>query len=371
MVIGLDFGACQSVLSINLFFMKKNLSSVPSATGRAKNQFLLFFSGSLLLGSLLTSCADHLSPSPAPGVQTLATGLLAPLGVEADAAGRVWVAEAGTAKNDGRVSILNNGTVVPAITGFDSRLFLGDVDGISHLLSANGLLYILHSNGKLYKANVASYKIGDPPLLANDLPFEDIGAFVIAQTAVGIVTDNPDKHSHPYHMVIGPGGDLFIADAGANAIVRRANGTGALSILANIPGIKNPSPVGPPFVQSVPTGVIFDGKNLLVSTLLGFPFPAGQALVYQITPAGVVSVYQQGFNSLTGLDLNNGPIVLEYGTFGPMGWVAKTGRLVRANNPGTTVLATGLNLPTSLKKITDNSYFVVSLGEKSLLKVTF
>lgn len=339
--------------------------------GSLRRRSLSFLSGSLLLGVLLTSCQDHLSPSPVPSIQTLATGLLAPLGVEADAAGRVWVAEAGTAKNDGRVSILNNGTVVPAITGFDSRLFLGDVDGISHLLSADGLLYILHSNGKLYKANVASYKVGDPPLSASSLPTEDIGAFVIAQTTAGIVANNPDKDSHPYQMVIGPGGDLFIADAAANVIVRRANGTGALSILANIPGIKNPTPVGPPFVQSVPTGVVFDGTNLLVSTLLGFPFPAGQALVYQVAPAGVVSVYQQGFNSLTGLDLNNGPIVLEYGTFGPMGWVANTGRLVRTNNPGTTVLATGLNLPTALKKITANSYFVVSLGDKSLLKVTF
>lgn len=350
--------------------MKTSLSSI-SSSGRTSNRLLSLVSGSLLLGSLLAGCADHLSPSPAPSVQTLATGLLAPLGVEADAAGRVWVAEAGTAKNDGRVSILNNGTVVPAITGFESQLFQGEVDGISHLLSADGLLYILHSNGKLYKATVASYKIGDPPISANNLPFEDIGAFVIAQTAAGIVTDNPDKQSHPYQMTVGPGGDLFIADAAANVVVRRAKGTGALSILANIPGIRNPTPVGPPFAQSVPTGVVFDGTNLLVSTLLGFPFPAGQAIVYQVTPAGVVSVYQQGFNSLTGLDLNNGLIVLEYGTFGPMGWVANSGRLVRANKPGTTVLTTGLNTPTALKKITNNSYFVVSLGDASLLKVTF
>lgn len=356
---------------LKLFFMKTSNASIPSAPGQTKNRFLLLLSGSLLLGGLLSGCADHLSPNPAPSVNTLATGLLAPLGVEADAAGRVWVAEAGTAKNDGRVSILNNGTVVPAITGFDSRIYLGDVDGISHLLAADGLLYILHSNGKLYKADVASYKMGDAPLLANDLPAEDIGAFVLAQTAAGIVTDNPEKQSHPYHMVVGPGGDLFIADAAANVIVRRTKGTGALSILANIPGIKNPTPVGPPFIQSVPTGVVFDGTNLLVSTLLGFPFPAGQSLVYQVTPVGVVSVYQQGFNSLTGLDLNSGPIVLEYGTFGPMGWMTNTGRLVRANNPGTTVLATGLNKPTALKRITDNSYFVVSLGDASLLKVTF
>ena len=351
--------------------MKTNSQSLPSAPDHTTNRFVLFLSGSLLLGSLLMGCQDHLSPSLAPSVLTLATGLLAPLGVEVDAAGRVWIAEGGTGKNDGRVSLLNNGAVVPAITGFDSGIFQGDVDGLSHLLSADGLLYILHSNGKLYKANVASYRTGDAPQLASTLPFEDVGAFVLAQTIAGVVIDNPEKHSHPYQMTVGPGGDLFIADASANVIIRRTKGTGALSIYANIPGITNPMPIGPPFIQSVPTGLVFDDTNLLISTLLGFPFPAGKAIVYQVTPAGVVSIYQDGFNSLTGIDLNNGPIVLEYGLFGQQGWVANSGRLVRANKPGTTVLATGLNRPTALKKITANSYFVVSLGDKSLLKVTF
>ena len=144
-----------------------------------------------------------------------------------------------------------------------------------------------------------------------------------------------------------------------------------MSIFANIPRLANPTPVGPPFVQSVPTGLVFDGQNLLVSTLTGFPFPAGKATVYQVTPAGVVSVYQQEFNALTAIDLNNGPLVLEFGLFGPMGWIANSGRLVRANKPGTTVLATNLNKPTALKKITANSYFVVSNGDGTLSKVTF
>lgn len=343
------------------------LADAVGSPRRTTNRLLPLVLGSLLLGNLLTGCADHLSP--VPSTITLATGLKGPIGVDADAAGRIWVTEAGTGKNDGRVSIISNGAVIPAITGFTSSIFQGDIDGVNHLLFADGILYILGQNSILYKANVASFKTGDAPLLAKDIPSEDIGSFVKAQTAAGIVTDNPDKDSHIYQVTVGPAGDLFFADAAANVIVRRAKGTGALSIFANIPGIKNPTPVGPPFVQSVPTGLVFDGQNLLVSTLLGFPFPAGKAIVYQVSPAGVVSVYQDGFNSLTGIDLSNGPIVLEYGLFGQQGWVANSGRLVRANNPGTTVLASGLNKPTALKKITANSYFVISDG--ALLKVTF
>jgi hypothetical protein len=355
-----------------LFFtMKTNAKSIQLTISRFRQFVLSFALVGLLFGSLLTGCADHLSPSPV-GVITLANGLLAPLGMDVDAAGRVFVAEAGTGKNDSRISIISNGKVLPAITGFDSRIFQGEVAGVGHILFADGMLYITHDNGKLYKANLNNYKTGDAPLSAANIPSEDVGAFVKTQTLIaGVVTDNPDKDSHPYHMVIGPGGDLFITDAAANVIVRRNKTTGALSVFANIPGIKNPTPVGPPFIQSVPTGIVYDGTNLLVSGLMGFPFPAGAAQVYQVTPAGVVSVYKAGFNSLTGLDLNNGMVVMEYGTFGQTGWVANSGRLVRVGTPTNTVLTSGLNLPTALKKITANSYFVVSLGDASLLKVTF
>ena len=351
--------------------MKTTIPSIPSAPGQTKNRFMSLISGSLLLVGLMTACQDHLTPSAAPSTIPLAAGLKGPIGVDIDPAGRVWVTEAGTGNNDGRVSIISNGTVIPAITGFNSSIFQGDVSGINHLLFADEALYILGPDPKLYKVNVASFKAGDAPLLAKDIPFEDIGSFVKAQTVAGVVTDNPLKESHIYQATVGPNGDLFFADAAANVIVRRAKGTGALSILANIPGIANSTPVGPPFIQGVPTGLVFNGPNLLVSTLIGFPFPAGKSIIYQVTPAGVVSVYQAGFNSLTGIDLNNGPIVLEYGLFGPQGFMANTGRLLRANNPGVTVLATGLDRPTALKKITANSYFVVSEGSGTLLKVTF
>ena len=332
--------------------------------------------GTLLLVGLLTGCQDHLPPPPpsapsVPGTVTLVRGLQSPSGVDIDPSGRVWIAEAGTGNNNGRVSFIGtDGSVNPVITGFASSFFQGEISGLSHILFADGGLYMLHPNGKLYKANVASFKAGDPTLLAKDIAQQDdIAAFVNAQP----LADNPDKDSHPYQMALGPNGDLFIADAGANAIVRRAKGTGALSIVANIPGMPNPLfPLGPPNLQSVPTGIAFDGQNLLVSTLNGFPFPAGKATIYQVTQAGVVTKYQEGFNSMTGIDVNNGPIVLEYGTFAlPLGWTPNTGRLLRANKPGTTVLATGLNEPTALKKINANSYYVTSLGDGTLLRVTF
>ena len=355
--------------------MKTNASFFVRTSGQPMNRLALLSMSTLLLVGLLMGCQDHIPPLPpaapsVPGTVTLVRGLQSPSGIDIDPNGRVWVAETGTGKNDGRVLLIDaNGNKNPVITNFEASIFQGEPAGLSHILFADGLLYMLHSNGKLYKANVASFNIGDPTLAAQDLPTEDIGAFVRVQT----VADNPDHDSHPYQMALGPNGDLFIADAGANIIVRRGKGTGALSVFANIPGIPNPLfPLGPPNLQSVPTGIAYDGQNLLVSTLNGFPFPTGRATIYQITPAGAVTKYQEGFNSMTGIDVNSGPIALEYGTFGlPAGWTPNTGRLVRANKPGTTVLTTGLNEPTALKKISANSYYVTSLGDGTLLKVTF
>lgn len=196
---------------------------------------------------------------------------------------------------------------------------------------------------------------------------EDIGAFVLAYNF-----PNETNDSHPYNLTVGPNGDIYIADAGANAIIRRSK-TGVLSVLTEVPGIANPTPVGRRVIESVPTGIIYDGEHFLVTTLLGFPFPAGQAVVYKITPTGTVTVYQKGFTSLTDIAKGGslGRLVVEHGTFGPMGFAPKTGRLVWANGTTPAVLADGLNLPVGLKQANAHTWYVTSLGDGSVLKVTY
>lgn len=77
--------------------------------------------------------------------------------------------------------------------------------------------------------------------------------------------------SHPYNLTKGADGHIYISDAGANAIIRRES-AGHYSALAEIPGFANPTPVGPPQVEAVPTSILFDGHDFLVTTLTGFPF---------------------------------------------------------------------------------------------------
>ena len=323
----------------------------------------------LLAGLLLTSCEDHRIPAVETiQVSPFSTGLSGPIGLEKDAGGHIWVAEAGSGKNDGQISMLTpDGKAHPVITGFDSEIIMGgELNGLNHILFADGMLYILGSNSRLYKANVASFKPGDTPMQAKNLPVEDMKQFILDYK---FAQDTEDTHL--YNMTLGPNGDLYFTDAGANAIMRRTK-AGAWSVFATIPGIKNPTPVGAPVVESVPTGIVFDGQKFLISTLLGFPFPTGSALIYQMDQAGVVSVYQGGFTSLVDINLTTDPgaLVVQHGVFGAQGFAPNTGQIRRVASNGSSVAVDNLNLPTDLVQMDAHTYYVSSLTG-TVMKVTY
>ncbi|AKD56761.1 ScyD/ScyE family protein [Spirosoma radiotolerans] len=324
----------------------------------------------------ITSCQDHripASPDPTFAVVPLTTGLAAPISVETDASGRIFVAEQGTGNNDGSVSeITPDGKKHPIVTGIYSQTNnTGDLDAVDHLLVADGMLYFLNPKG-LCKVNLATYKTDVTPTI----PFSSLVPENIQKFVIDYSFTNDTGESHLYNLTLGPDGALYITDAAANAIVRRSK-TGELSIVTDVPGIVNPNPSGPPpgppFIQSVPTCITYDGRQFLISTLLGFPFPAGKAIVYQMDLTGKLSIYQQAFNSLVDVenDGNGKPLVLEYAVFGPMGFTPKTGRLLRANGTGSTVLLDKLNLPTDLKLTNSHTAYITSMGDGALLKVTF
>ncbi|MVM28547.1 ScyD/ScyE family protein [Spirosoma sp. HMF4905] len=337
--------------------------------------FRKFSSSSLALAVLLaTGCQDHRIPTTptTPTITTLATGLVAPIGVETDASGRVFVTEQGTGQNDGRVSeITPNGQVHPVITGLYSfKRPDNELDATDHLLATGGILYILNAKG-LYQLNLASYKTGDAPIPASSLTPENIQQFVVNYTFT-----NDTGESHLYNMTLGPDGALYFADAAANAIIRRSP-AGQLSVVTDVPGIINPNPSGPPpgppVIESVPTGITYDGKQFAISTLLGFPFPAGKSLIYRMDLSGKLTVFQQTFNSLVDIenDGNGNYLVLEHAVFGPTGFTKNTGRLLRAKGSSSDILLSSLNLPTDIKIVDNHTAYLTSLGDNALMKITF
>ena len=333
----------------------------------------------LLRGALLTcsiafavSCTDH---EPDPVVFTpeeFSKGELRdPLSVTKGDNNRLWVTEQGI-KDDstsGRVSLITpDGVVHPAIVGFRSETSVeGMPSGVTHAKYKDGILYILHGvDGRLYKANVASWNPGDAPIDYATLPFEELGSF-----SKSFLTEIPDslKESNLYNLAWGPEGDLFITDAAANLIIRRKP-DGSKTRFASFPDIDNPLPIGPPKINFVPTGIAWDGSKFYVTSLTGFPFAPEAAEIKQVDQFGNVTDYQKGFTTLVDVELtdSNKPLVVHFANFENFAFVPGTGSI---QNESKGVVLADQVMPTDIEKVYTNTYYVVSLGLKKVLKLTY
>lgn len=291
--------------------------------------------------------------------------LINPIGMSVAPNGRVWVSETGTGSNDGRVSVVSGtGQVYPVFTGFQSDLRPdGEVTGVGHVLYKDGILYILGGyTGRLYRVDVSGYRLGDSPRSASSLTSEDIGTYVLSQN----LSDPID--SNIYSMTFGPDGNIYIVDAGANAIIKRDKDSGVLSVFARFPNLN-------PRTQPVPTDIVHDGSRFLVSLLTGFPFTAGSAKIMQVSNSGVVSDYRTGFTTLTAIELtaSKAPVVTQLAEFvfqppTNVGFQPNTGAV---RNEAGTVLLGGLEQPTDLERISGSTYYILSSGDGTIRRVTF
>jgi sugar lactone lactonase YvrE len=338
----------------------------------------------LALLFVFASCdVNNDNGTPTLKVTKVASGLAGPMGIAIDNHGNLWVSEGGsdttnakgsTHNNDGKVVLITpNGKEHNAIINLASyaNVHSGQLQGTVNILLHDGTLYVL-SGDYLYNADISHFKPGDTPIDAKTLPKEDI-ASVISKVSS---SNNPEHDSHPYNLTVGPDGDLYIADAGANAIVHR-KGPNDYSILAEIPLIKNSAfpGLGGPTVQPVPTSIQYDGKDFLVTTLTGFPFNPKQAIIYKVSMSGNVSVYQKGFTMLTDQAKGKGTkhlVVQHASSFNPATEFApNSGSLIWFDGSTQTVLASGLNMPVSIAQANKYTWYVTSLGDGSVLKVTY
>ena len=314
---------------------------------------------------LLAGCKKWNEP-PTVTVTTVASGLSTPMGIDVDNYGNLWVSEGETINNDGKVLVIKpNGKKYEAIINLSafSNKQSHQPQGTSHLLLDGRFLFVL-SGDFLYRVDISQFKPGvSNPIDASKLAKEDIGAFMYNK-------GYPD--SHAYNLTKGPDGDLYIADAGANAIIHR-HGWEKYSILADLPGFKNPTPVGPPEIQAVPTSVWWDGHDFLVTTLTGFPFVKGLAVIYKVSLSGNVSIYQKGFTEL--VDLAPGKeghhIAVQHSTFGQTGFDHNTGSLIWVNGQSSIPMVQGLDMPVDIKQQNSHTWFVTCIGDGTVKKVTY
>ena len=314
----------------------------------------------LLGGTALLFLSLPLAAQPIP----IAEGLLTPIGIEVDEAGNVWVAERGTGADDGRISVITpDGTVHPFLVGVPSRIGAEDVEGLSHLALVGDDVWASWSDevaqrGGLGPISRAGWMPGDAPKTQS----EDV------DRRIDIATYSLERgalNSNPYGIAPGPDGALYVTDAGANTLLRVDPASGAITTVAAFAPVANPTPIGPPVTDAVPTGVVWADGRLYVATLTGFPFNSGAASVHGVETDGTAFEAAGGLTNLTDLatDTRDGARAAlrfaEYGFDPEPGFVFGTGHAGHLGDGRS--LAAGLPLPTGAAFGPDGTMYVSTI----------
>jgi sugar lactone lactonase YvrE len=324
-----------------------------------KRIYGLVLAGALLAGGAVSARAQVTS-------EVYATGFTAPMGLTVDRQGMLWVAEGGTGSGTtAKVSVVTTGRqVYPFLTGLPSVTPLPGVSiGVNDLkFDADGKLLVLMGGvttaqyfESVHTVDTAGYTPGGTPRTpANILSSVGFGSFVRSQGGTA---------PNPYRLLVGPGGDWYVADASDNSIIKRTRSTGVLSYFTRFPLIEGAEPV--------PTGLFYARGAITVGTLTGIPMPPGAARLYFISMSGTITDSLLGFRAIVDVAIDpvdSSTMILQHGIFAG-GWQNNTGTLIKRGNQGPQTVLTGINRPSGMAFAANGDLFITSYGDNAVLRV--
>ncbi|MEM7032030.1 MAG: ScyD/ScyE family protein [Chloroflexota bacterium] len=303
----------------------------------------------------------------------LGEGFNGPQGVLIDKQGSIWVIDSGIGGDD-KIPFFSTQSMSEIEVGFGetARIVRIDADGtqtdiatLPSLISGGEAL----GGSRLVLVDDTVYAtvgqgVGNPEqeTLANFggvVKIEDGQVVEVASTWDFERVNNPDgtslHDSHPYGLALGPDGYLYIADAGANDILRIDPERGEIELVAvldPLPGVfPNETRGGEMLMDPVPTAIDFDEEKMYISYLSGAPFIPGSAGVKVIDQVGEMTDFATGFSMLT--DLRIGPDGHLYGVqfaiFSDTGPDPNSGSVIRIKGADQfDVVVDGLSFPTAL-----------------------
>jgi len=295
---------------------------------------------------------------------TVITGLREPLGTALSNQGNLLVSESGTTStlHSGRISIVDDsGNLRTLLDGLPSaRNDVGDPSGPAGIFMLGRTLFVAIGVGDVgrnggapgitipnpnpisspifssilaihFSANTENTTTGFSLTVADQQALAD-GETVRLIDGVGnklmirMVADFPNyiplplpgfpqniSVSNPFQLLIIED-HLYVTDGGRNLVWDVNLLTGSFSALVSFPRITNPTAVGAPQIDAVPTGIAVSGDQLLVALFSGFPFPPGASSVEQVDPVtGNHSAFITGLRTAIGvLATGEGYLVLQH-----------------------------------------------------------
>ncbi|MGH9673175.1 MAG: ScyD/ScyE family protein [Bryobacteraceae bacterium] len=263
--------------------------------------------------------------------EVIATGLQSPVKIILTPGGNLLVAEAGRTANSGVISVVTRtGARRPLIEALPSGLDVtGSPLGPTGIALRGNTLYVLIGIGDVLRRGQPGQEVANPAgpssgLLSSLWSIElsapvdtTTGPFQVRladttllldgeettmedpvgnKAVVRLITDFrdyvPDRQtvlrgSDPYGLALDPDDpDLgYVADAGMNSLLAVRLSTGRVRTVLRVPPVAHTRRIGPPLADSVPTQVVFFGRQILVTRFSGFPFPNEHATVEVFDPA--------------------------------------------------------------------------------------
>jgi hypothetical protein len=300
-------------------------------TPRLRSTAAIGFSLTLAVFTVLLAAAPAGAQCPSEVIIPLLDN---PLGITKTNQGNLLVSEAGTRiSNTGRISIVDPGTgsLQTLVDGLPSGLNdVNEPSGPAGLYMRGRTLYVVIGVGdSLLPGPVPNPNLSSPifsSVLAIHfsadaekkttgftLTFADhevlaSGQKVTLSNGAGdkitleLIADFPDstldptspsgfRNTNPFDLVV-VDNQIYVTDGGQNLVWQVDIPTGTFSVLSTFPRINNPlfnptpppPSIGGPFLDAVPTGIVYFGGQLLVALFRGFPFPPGVSVVERVDP---------------------------------------------------------------------------------------
>jgi plastocyanin/sugar lactone lactonase YvrE len=321
------------------------------------------------------------------GAEVIASGFNGPQGILVDPDGNVWVIDSGLGgEDDIEWFSPDAGALVPSKMGMTSRVVMVGPYGEQSVVAVLPSIFVGQEgiggarlamlDGNLYATSgqwIDGLVADRVPLMGTVVMIDDMGVTEVADLWAVEAAENADGlllDSHPYGITAGPNGSLWVADAGANTLLRVDPESGDVNVVTAFGGLPgafpNPARNGAIEADPVPTAVVVDADgNAYVSLLSGVPFIPGSAGVKMVAADGTVSDYAVGLTMLT--DLRMGPdgqmYAVQFGIFTQEGPVPNAGAIVRVKEGGhSEIVFGGLPFPTSLDFDADGNAFVTING---------